>query len=306
MADIKFYLESVGVQVVHDDGDELACLCPFHVNTDSPAFYINKKTGLWICFNPACGKRGSMRELREFFGDRGGIVEDYNISDIEKNLLFCEPERQSENWSAALDTIKLDIETMDKAQYFLDRGLSSQTLLYFEIGFSSKRKRIVIPCRDEYSNLVGLIGRSVDPDVQPKYLYSKYFPRKNVLFNLNHAKMYESAIVVEGSVDAMSVHQAGFPNVVATLGATVTKEHTALLRRYFNKIIIFGDNDEAGRSMMDIIINECNSLELSVVRYPGPEVKDPGDMSEEQIVQAVGEAENFIGLAVRDAGSAVV
>lgn len=295
MLDVTKYLQDHGVEVVREDGKELACLCPFHKNTDSPAFYINKETGLWICFNPSCEKRGSLRDLMAFFGDERPIVKEHTIDDIQSLLFPSEPVERTEDWDSALESIRLRFpDESGKAQYLFQRGLSEDTLSYFEIGYSDKKRRIVIPARDEFSRLIGFIGRSVDPDTQPKYLYSKGFPRKSTLFNLNRAKKYTEVIVVEGSVDAMMIHQAGFPNVVATLGAAVTKEHIALLRHYFDKVIIFADNDSAGESMRDNLLDGLSGVAANVVRYPDGGVKDPGEMTAEAVSEAIASADDYL------------
>lgn len=287
------YLESKGVEILRDDGQELACYCPFHSNSSTPAFYINKITGLWICFNPSCGKRGSLKDLREFFGDSMKVVIDHSIDDIE--LALIEEEAESpEHWDDTLDKILVRKDEIYKVSYLLDRGFSPDVILYFEIGFSEKKGRIVIPVRDERHHIAGLIGRAISSDVQPKYLYSKGFPRKSVLFNLNNAKRSTAVIVVEGSLDAIKVHQAGYPNVVATLGAAVTDQHAELLRRYFNEVIIFSDNDHAGYAMRDLIIDKCSAMNLKIVDYPDSAIKDPGDMNDSQIAKAICQAEDYL------------
>ena len=113
-----------------------------------------------------------------------------------------------------------------------ERGLSYDTLMRFEIGFSKTKSRIVIPVRNQQYKVVGLIGRAIESSQEPRYLYNKGFKRADVLFNIQNAKNYSEVIVVEGSVDAMKVHEAGFPNVVATLGAQVSKNQITLMKKY--------------------------------------------------------------------------
>jgi len=300
MLDLLSYLTKHNIEVMRDDGNELACLCPFHNNTDTPAFYINKNTGLWICFNPSCGRKGSLSELMAFFGDAKPPSNDYSCDQIQK-MLAIEPEyeHQKQDWAAALSSIKLAFpEQAHLARYLIDRGFTSETLGFFEIGYSSKRNRLVIPVRDEMSNLVGFIGRSTDPNVTPKYLYSKGMPRKSVLFNLNHAKKFDTVVVTEGSLDAMMVHQAGHHGVVATLGAAVTDQHVELLRKHFDTIIVFSDNDSAGLAMRDIILNKIFDKSVKVVQYPPGDFKDPGDLSSAQILKCIQEATDWLAASL--------
>lgn len=293
MFNVMKYLEDHGVDVVREDGLELACYCPFHANADSPAFYINKKTGLWICFNPGCGKRGSMRDLMEHFGDQRSFVKDVEYDDI-LDMLREDPDHEvDEGWEDTLEKITVQFpEQRNKVAYLLERGFSEETMEYFGVGYSSTKERIVIPVRNEHFKTIGFIGRSTNDVIQPKYLYSKGFPRKEVLFNLNNAKKYPWVIVVEGSLDVFKVHQAGLPNVVATLGAAVTKEHVILLNKYFDKIVIFSDNDFAGYVMRDHIIEGCKQKEIKIVEYPEGE-HDPGGMDEDLIVTLVSKARDY-------------
>lgn len=294
MLDIFEYVEGRGIQVVRDDGTELACYCPFHSNSDTPAFYINKNTGLWICFNPSCGKTGSLRDLMEFFGDHRKIVKDYSLDEIQQNLVVRNEDRRESDWESILDQISISLpEDSDKVKYLLDRGFTQETLQYFDVAFSGERNRIVIPARNERYKIVGFIGRAVSSDVNPKYLYSKGFPRKDILFNLNNAKRHSSCVIVEGSLDAMMVHQAGFPNVVASLGATITENHLSLLSSYFDSVTVFSDNDHAGYAMRDEIIKKCHNIELKIVNFKNPEVKDPGEMSSDQIAEHIEDAVDY-------------
>lgn len=295
MLEIRNQLEKFGLKIARDDGSEYALYCPFHNNTDTPAFSINKKTGLWQCFNPSCGKSGSINSLAKYLGVDGNYVRDYSIEEIEDSL-HVEAEEEAENWEEAMERIAINYNSreVDKVDYLIQRGIHSTTLQHFEVGYSEKKELIVIPARDEHYQLVGFIGRRINTEIKPKYRYSKGFPRKDILFNLNNAKHYDSVIIVEGSLDAMKIHQAGFPNVVATLGANVTNEHVSLLNSYFNEIIIFHDNDEPGEAMRRRIYSQCPRKEIRLVEYESDDVKDAGDMGEAAIRNMVRNSIDFL------------
>jgi DNA primase len=131
-----------------------------------------------------------------------------------------------------------------------------------------------------------LIGRAIHEWQEPRYLYNKGFKRADVLFNIQNAKKFDSVIICEGSLDAMKVSQAGYRNVVATLGAKVSANQVKMIRKYFDSVIIFSDNDDAGAEMRSAIIDECRGKELATVSIPDG-LKDPGDMTQEQIVHAI-------------------
>lgn len=260
--------------------------CPFHKNTHSPAFYINLKTGLWQCFNPSCDKRGNFRQLYKFItGKSYGREIEINPVNLQYQLDRALNKDKAEELT--LDSIQIDYNSDDikLLMPLFERGFTESTLEYLEIGYSKIKDRIVIPVRDAQYRIVGLIGRAIHDWQEPRYLYNKGFKRADVLFNIQNAKKFEECIVVEGSLDCAKIIQAGFKNSVATLGAKLSENQAAMLRKYFDKIIIFSDRDEAGDAMCDAIIRSCEGKDLYRMLIP-EHAKDPGEMSEQEIQQS--------------------
>lgn len=279
------YLNDIGVEVQTESASEITAFCPFHDNKNTGALFINKNTGLWHCMNPSCAKKG---RFADFIYLTGGnkfkfIPPKEKLDALEEMILKDEIEKK--NFEVAMERITIDYSNIDdrhKLQYMVDRGFALTTLQHFEVGFSEAKQRIVIPVRNEQFTVVGFIGRAISTDQSPKYLYTKKFPRKDVLFNLNHALVYHSVVVVEGSLDAMKVHQAGIPNVIATLGSTLSKRHFELLEKHFDKITVFSDADDAGVAMRDAIISVCGKKHIEIAQVPEG-ANDPGDLREEEI-----------------------
>lgn len=289
-SDIRSLFDNYGIQVQNEGINEVTIFCPFHKNNNSPAFYINVKTGLWQCFNPSCGLKGNYRQLYKRITGRsyGKDIKLDHVSlknEIDRDLLYEEGVKDELDISD-VQILYDEPAQVQKVQSLIDRGLSAETLSFFEVGFSDKKERVVIPVRDARFKLVGYIGRAISNDQSPRYLYNKGFRRADVLFNIQNAKKYESCIVVEGSIDAMFIHQAGFPNVVATLGSKVSENQYLMLRKYFDTIIIFSDNDDAGNQMRDDILVGCRGKELYTVTLP-EDKKDAGEMTESQIQQTI-------------------
>lgn len=116
--------------------------------------------------------------------------------------------------------------------------------------FDRFRNRIIFPIRTLQGKVVGFGGRVLD-DALPKYLNSPetpVFTKGRHLFGIDQAKgkSHRSLMVVEGYFDAIALHQAGIPNVVATLGTALTPEHLQLVRRVAEKVILIFDPDRAG------------------------------------------------------------
>ena len=131
-----------------------------------------------------------------------------------------------------------------------------------------------------------MIGRAVTKEQIPRYLYSTGFPKRNILFNLNNAKVYDEVIIVEGSLDAMKIHQAGYPNVVATLGAIITDTQMQLVKNYFDYITVIPDNDDAGRAMKDAIMVRARGKEIYLAECP-ENFKDAADLNSKQIYNII-------------------
>lgn len=294
-SDIRRLFSDNNINIQTESGKEATLYCPFHKNTHSPAFYINLKTGLWQCFNPSCDKKGNFRQLYKHvtgkaYG-RENIVDPVNLQyqlEISLNPVKVE--------ELTTDSIKIDYNSdeLNLLQPLIERGLTKETLSYLEIGFSKVKDRIVIPVRDTKYNVVGLIGRAVHDWQDPRYLYNKGFKRADILFNIQNAKKFDECIVVEGSLDCAKVIQAGYKNCVATLGAKVSPNQSSMLRKWFDKIIIFSDRDDAGDAMCDAIIRSCEGKDLSRMVIPN-HVKDPCEMSEHEIQKAYQNKQTIIG-----------
>lgn len=288
-------MSSQGVEVHTQSGTEVAIYCPFHDNHNSPACYINTKTGLWQCFNPSCGKKGNFRQLyKHMTGKTYGREWILDPVNLQRELDLALEVKDDEELT--VDSIEIDYgsDEVKNLQTLVDRGYELQVLEDFEIGYSSVKDRVVIPVRDPQYKLVGLIGRAIHDWQDPRYLYNKGFKRADVLFNIQNAKAYDSVIICEGSLDAVKIAQAGFKNVVATLGAKVSPNQIRMIRKYFDSVVVFSDNDDAGAEMRRAILEECRGKEMFTVSIPDG-LKDPGDMTEQQIKQAITSKQLFQG-----------
>lgn len=286
------FLRKVGREPEMIGGEEVAIFCPFHDNQDTPALWINKRTGLWHCFNPVCGKKGSFRKFVKLLTG-GEWKQNKNISFEDLEQAFEEKKDPTRELEMILEMITVDYddpEDVIKLDYMVERGFDLTTLRYFEVAYSGNKNRVTIPVRNEHYQLVGFIGRTTVDD-SPKYLYTKGFKRAGILFNMNNAKHHNQVIVVEGSLDVMKLHQSGFPNAVSTLGAQVTDRQLELLKE-FDEIVIFPDGDSAGKGPVSAIMEGCPRKDISVVDTP--EGADAGDLSAEEIRKLLSNKTNTI------------
>jgi DNA primase len=161
------------------------------------------------------------------------------------------------------------------------------------------RERVIFPIRDANGSPVGLGGRLLEGE-GPKYLNSPatpLFDKSRTLYLIDKAKgpirKGGQAVIVEGYTDALMAHQAGFDNVVASLGTALTPGQVALLTRYAKKIALAYDVDAAGEkagtfgaTALEALIGQLaaadTGVELDEVRVVRlPDGKDPDEVVRE-------------------------
>lgn len=145
------------------------------------------------------------------------------------------------------------------------------------------RGRLMFPIQDVRNRVIAFGGRVLD-DSKPKYINSPeniVYSKGRHLFGLNVAKKVESKmkkiIIVEGYMDAISLHQRGIHNVVASLGTAMTEAQGHLLRNNGEKVIIGYDSDGAGQAatMRGLDILQSMGCDLRILQIEG--AKDPDE-----------------------------
>jgi len=153
-------------------------------------------------------------------------------------------------------------------RHFTQRGYSEQDLIDAGLltvreesgtqraggAYDRFRHRIMIPIRDEQGRMAGFGARIVDPEDIPKFLNSPetpIFAKGRLLYGLDRARKpiraADQAVIVEGYLDVIALHQAGFENVVSPMGTALTEEQLRLLKRFTRKIVLALDPDAAGQ-----------------------------------------------------------
>ena len=145
---------------------------------------------------------------------------------------------------------------------FNEKGYSNQELL--EAGLVSQRdsgefidrfrNRLMIPIRDETGRMTGFGARILDPNDVPKFINSPetpLFSKSRLLYGLDRARKpirsTNRAVIVEGYLDVIALHQAGFENVVSPMGTSITEDQLRLLKKFTRSIVLALDPDAAGQ-----------------------------------------------------------
>ena len=170
------------------------------------------------------------------------------------------------------------------------------------------RGRVMFPIRDLHGGIVGFTARLLkeDPEKkQGKYINTPQtlvYDKSQVIYGLDKAKQnikkLGATIVVEGNMDVITAHQAGFKNVVASSGTAFTDRQINLLKRYSPNLIIAFDMDAAGAEAAKRSIDTALGAEMNVkVLTLEEEFKDPDECIQKdpaKFKQAVSDSQNIM------------
>ncbi len=145
-------------------------------------------------------------------------------------------------------------------EYSLDDALEIGLLSQRDGGngpYDRFRGRFLFPIRDRQGRVVGFGGRALSDEQQPKYLntpQSPLFDKSHLLYAIDRAtdaiRKQQEVVIVEGYVDALTAHQFGYKNVVATMGTALTEQQVGLVKRLAPRIVLALDADAAGQMAM--------------------------------------------------------
>lgn len=155
------------------------------------------------------------------------------------------------------------------------------------------RNRVMFPLIDVSGNVIAFGGRTLSADEEKgrKYINTRdtaAFNKRKTLFALNFAKnnCSENILLVEGNIDVVMLHQAGFENAVAPLGTSFTPDHARVIKKYTDKAILCFDGDTAGQSATEKVIKLLDEVgvETKVIKLEG--AKDPDEYIKRYGVEA--------------------
>ena len=147
------------------------------------------------------------------------------------------------------------------AAHFISKGYTESDLL--EAGLVSERdsggvydrfrNRLLFPIRDGRGRMAGFGARILKPEDVPKFLNSPQTPvfdKGRLLYGLDRARkkirLQDQAVIVEGYLDVIALHQAGYTNAVSPMGTALTEHQLYLLKRLTRRIVLALDSDTAG------------------------------------------------------------
>ncbi len=248
-------------------GPDYEALCPFH-NEKTPSFKVSPAKGIYKCFG--CGRSGDAidflmgHENMDYVKAIRYLATKYNINIEEDRKVYEKPLPRLE---------KLQPLTL---QYFEKRGISNNTLLRLGVTESVEwmpkaNKEVPAICFNYIKDgeLINIKFRAKDKD------FRLHKDSELIFYNLDSLDNETTAIIVEGEMDCLSLHEAGFYNVVSVPnGAGTGNQQLKYLDncwQYFEdktQIILFTDNDEAGLRLREEISRRLGRDRCYTVEYP--------------------------------------
>ena len=234
---------------------------------DQQTFSINLEGGMFHCFRAGCGKSGHFVELARDF--------DYPLD--------FEDQPQKKRYKK-LQQVK--IETRDPAiEYLKCRGIGREIAVRYQITTQKDHPNILVfPFFDENGVMVAAKYRKTDYN-KDRDKNKEWFEKdtKPILFGMAQCTdMSKPLVITEGQLDSLSVAEAGIPNAVSVPNGCTARTWQPLCYDWvmqFPEIIVFGDNDAAGRTMIEHIEAAFPKKKIRVVRsmdYLGE--KDANDL----------------------------
>ncbi len=297
-------------------GKELVGQCPFHEGHSNTAFSVDVERGMYYCHG-GCGggnlfdlvalaegieadnRRDAIRPAAEKIAAWFGIEHSRGTAQRTRG----KSRRRSGPKAAPAGTVRpvlskqplapVLIEKIQKNcdpdhEYLWKRGLTVETAREFGVAYCKKgtmRGRCVVPLHNPDGECVGFIGRATEEDTDPRYKLPKYFSRKDFVFNVHRAKEHaeRGVVIVEGVFDAMRCHQAGFQNVIALLGSSLSDEQIAILSGITDRFTLLLDGDEAGRTATRECVRKLWDRKLFVRSVKLEDGADPDTLSPETL-----------------------
>lgn len=288
--------------------------CIWHQDKESPSLSFFKNSNTYKCFG--CGKYGDLIVLVQEL-ENVGFQEACKIigDNIGYEIILTPPNPYHESYKDIMDNHTRrywhNLRSDYTAQSYLqNRGIIQQTINEFRIGLTDAQEylfrketggigyRISFPILEPKSKNAKCIGmgyRAIT-DVKPKYindtnqdgvgnkdpLLAGVFIKGNCLYGYTQAyefiKQSKYAILVEGYMDVISLHQSNIKNVVGAMGTSITPAQVSLLSKITKNIILIMDSDNAGINSMHKILPELYKAGMNVKVCILGKGEDPADI----------------------------
>lgn len=297
MLDLEAVLFELGLEPTYM-GNRYAAPCPFteHEHDAShPGFSVFADSGSWICFK-GCGqgsleflvqriKEATPEEAKRWLSSRGEEVSLEKViqSALPKEAVVYEQDLTHLVWDYDRQ------ETTRTSSYILERGFTAGTLREWGFRYDPELKAIVIPLYDiTGTRLVGVQRRETPGNPLPvndKYMWTPGSRKGDHLFGAHkHPRNTGYTLLVEGTLDAVWLHQEGWVSAVALMGATCAHAQVRLLAQLGGRVVLAMDSDEAGQRARIVVAEQLSGyFDVVHVEWSSEGAKDAQELNREQL-----------------------
>ncbi|MCM8710514.1 toprim domain-containing protein [Clostridium sp. SYSU_GA19001] len=254
--------------------------CPYCGNRHKSKykFFLNMDKETFKCFHGDCQKSGHLFELCRDFGEVYKTDNNFELRAVKKS--YKKPNIKTNELSDAA------------IKYAYLRKISLTTLKAFKI--TQKDNNYVFPYYDENNELVFVKYRPIGKVKEGQKKAFREADTKPILFNMNNIDILQPVVITEGEFDCLAVYESGYKNVVSVPSGSsdfTWVENCWEWLEKLNKIILFGDNDEAGREMINKVILKLGEYRCYIANH---EYKDANELlfrkGSDAVLKAIEEA----------------
>ncbi len=229
------------------------------------------------------------------------------LAKLMRHILLTDPEAETARAYVAkrgIDDLTADLWQIgyapsDWTKYqktIQDKGFNAADLM--AVGFALQKengqgiyfrffRRLMFPISDQFGHVSGFTGRLLTEEKAAKYVNTPetaLYKKSHILYGLDKAKgdikRQDLAVIVEGNMDALTSHQFGVTNVVASSGTALTQEQLQLLKRYTNNLAMAFDMDAAGlnAALRGLDLARQMDFNVKLIHYDQALAKDPDEL----------------------------
>jgi DNA primase len=303
MIDYEKVIVGLDLKFTSQRGVELEGLCPMHKartgkEDNHPSWWFNTDNGMHLCFS--CGYKGNIftlvRDLKgidyfdaqEFVNEQKESTADYLLARLRDLPVYEVPEEPLE-----MSEARLAVFTEPPEIELRKRFLTSDAARKCGVLWDPKTSAWILPIRNpENYNLWGW---------QEKGAQGRFFKnqpggvkKSKSMFNIENMST-DTVIIVESPLDVVRLESVGYTGAVSPYGAALSDSQAKILRNA-KTIMAAYDKDDAGRKASEEIVKFAHTygMNLTFFNYNGIDVKDIGDMTEEQIHWGIKHARHMV------------
>lgn len=302
--DVEKVLLSLDLALMAQRGDEVNGLCPMHKKRTGkedhhPSWWINTLTGAHICFS--CGYKGNLytlvrdlrgidyHEAKEFIDGQGELPVDALLRRIKDLPQYIQPAEEPIGMSEA----RLAVYSDPPAFELKKRYLTAEAAKHHGVLWDVNNVAWILPIR--HPDTHELMGW------QEKGANGRFFrnqptgvKKSKTVFGVE-VMATDILLVVESPLDVVRLRCAGVEGAISTFGAIVSEDQAKIMRRA-EKVITAFDKDEAGLKASESMrpFARKYGLNLFFFDYTGIDVKDPGDMTVDEIHRGIENAKSYV------------